>query len=162
MHKNDTCDDNNECTIDFCKQEIGCVHIPRNCEDGFFCTDHTCEPGVGCLSFNKTCIPDLPDCQVSHCREEERDCKMERKPGALDPVVCYSMLTELEKGFVTSAGAVAFISIVVALAAVGLFFASKKGYNAYKNSRANMSTAQTNPLYEEKPSNINPLYEDPQ
>ena len=48
------CTDGNECTVDICGGEEGCLHAPSDplCDDGNVCTDDTCELDLGCQYAN--------------------------------------------------------------------------------------------------------------
>ena len=60
------CDDLNECTIDSCDPQLGCIAVPNadTCENGDSCTggdtcdDGLCQPGDLDLCGGDTCLPD--------------------------------------------------------------------------------------------------------
>jgi len=50
------CDDENECTVDFCEPETGeCHYEAIDCNDDDLCTLDWCEPESGCVHFGKDC-----------------------------------------------------------------------------------------------------------
>lgn len=46
------CNDNNACTLDYCDNAVGCVHINTSaqCNDGLTCTVDSCDAQLGCIN----------------------------------------------------------------------------------------------------------------
>ncbi len=72
------CNDNNECTLDECDTNTGCVHTPQDtvCDDGIECTLDVCSLSSGCVNTpvaalcddgnectNDLCVPVLGGCR---------------------------------------------------------------------------------------------------
>jgi len=76
---------------------------------------------------------------------------------------CSSSLSPAEiAGIALGAGAVAGIVIGVVVCAVLASIGAKKGYDVWRNKRADMSAAATNPLYQDSGmTGINPFHEPP-
>ncbi len=46
------CDDGDQCTIDTCVTDVGCMNDPVDCNDENQCTDDSCDPGTGACIFD--------------------------------------------------------------------------------------------------------------
>ncbi|WP_214083688.1 choice-of-anchor E domain-containing protein [Methanothrix sp.] len=73
------CNDNIECTIDFCNEETDrCEHRPDDskCDDGIFCNGaETCDPVEGCLLGTPPDCNDNIECTIDFCNEETDECE---------------------------------------------------------------------------------------
>eukprot|EP01130_Rhizamoeba_saxonica_P016175 TRINITY_DN7428_c0_g1_i1.p1 TRINITY_DN7428_c0_g1~~TRINITY_DN7428_c0_g1_i1.p1 ORF type:complete len:870 (-),score=165.81 TRINITY_DN7428_c0_g1_i1:20-2356(-) len=75
-----SCDDLNECTVDTCESDIGCVHEPLDCTlDGDLCNIGYCDPEMGCLKKPKCervslCADQICEENTGECYEIEDDC----------------------------------------------------------------------------------------
>jgi len=51
------CNDNNECTNDYCDPNTGCYHSDKSacCDDDNECTTDSCDPILGCLNIPVDC-----------------------------------------------------------------------------------------------------------
>lgn len=68
---NEDCDDDNACTIDLCKPELGCQHTPiDSCFDGDPCTIDECDPEIGCVYTPIDCEDGDP-CTFNECADGE-------------------------------------------------------------------------------------------
>jgi len=66
----DSCDDNDMCTVNTCSAELGiCTFTDLVCDDGDACTDDVCDPITGCSHTKSTC-DDGDVCTVDSCVAE--------------------------------------------------------------------------------------------
>ncbi len=53
--KDESCDDDNVCTMDYYDPELGCIHVPLDCNDYNPSTIDTCDPWIGCINTPLNC-----------------------------------------------------------------------------------------------------------
>eukprot|EP01133_Synstelium_polycarpum_P006569 gene6569-7616_t len=179
------CDDSNPCTIDSCDSAAGgCLHVEINCTTNStnvcnlgvcdkatgkcgvvpvvctptdFCKTAVCDlTAGGCIEYEKTCIPENPDCQIGICNLAEQKCETK----SFDPLPFKCQSAAVKAGVAVGAAAIAGIAIGAA-AALGLaIFGGKKGYDAWKATQnQKMAASADNPLYVPNPNQgTNPLY----
>ena len=73
------CDDGDACTTDYCDPDQGgCVHDEISCQDDDPCTINTCHPKKGCLTTNVICT-DGDRCTDDYCDRDANGCVFEDK-----------------------------------------------------------------------------------
>jgi hypothetical protein len=69
----DTCDDLDACTSDYCSDE-GCIFEPIDCDDGNPCTLDLCDPATGCDYLPAVDCDDENPCSIDGCNPATGAC----------------------------------------------------------------------------------------
>ncbi|MBT9554418.1 MAG: hypothetical protein IV100_00260 [Myxococcales bacterium] len=64
----DPCIDDDACTVDYCDEDEGCVHVPVSggCDDRNECTDDHCDKELGCQHIPSATVSCTAGCCASH------------------------------------------------------------------------------------------------
>ena len=66
------CDDDDLCTVDICKSDVGCLYSPLDCNDETLCNgEETCHPIYGCQEGTPPVCTDDDPCKLAQCDADE-------------------------------------------------------------------------------------------
>lgn len=143
------CNDDNECTVDFCDPTRGCVHSMTQCNDNNPCTTDLCDVCRGCIFVPVACNVSLgASCGISYCQDGITG------TGICDfrAIACPQLALSVNAA--TVVGTAGIVSIIVASI---LCLGGVAGCAVYATQSS--ATKSANPLFLVGPTGRNPMYD---